>query len=347
MIEGLECYLVGGAVRDELLNLPVGDRDWVVVGATPDELMAKGFTQVGRDFPVFLHPQSKEEYALARTERKSGHGHTGFVVHADPDVTLEEDLIRRDLTINAIAKDANGELHDPFNGQADIADKVLRHVSQAFVEDPLRVFRVARFAARLPGFSVADETLALMRQISQSGELTSLSAERIWAELSRALACPAPNQSFAVLRACGGLQDWLPELVDKQVELPEAADNFARLPLDEGEYRDLHCRLKAPNEVLQLGLDARHYAPVLSALESVSVAQVCDALDGLKVNHGLDRLERLVAFMFIADSEAQRLRELAIGFTNTELKDPPAPGPEYGHALREAKLKRLAELLGD
>lgn len=210
----MQIYKVGGAVRDRLLGLPCKDSDWVVVGATVDEMLAKQYLQVGRDFPVFLHPQTKEEYALARTERKSGKGYTGFVVHASPDVTLEEDLRRRDLTINAIAETESGELVDPYGGQADIAARRLRHVSPAFSEDPLRVLRVARFAARFArlGFTIAPETLELMTGMTQAGELEHLVAERVWQEMHTALLTDAPQVFYQVLRACGALKVILPEL---------------------------------------------------------------------------------------------------------------------------------------
>jgi tRNA nucleotidyltransferase (CCA-adding enzyme) len=200
-IEQLQCYLVGGAVRDELLGRPSPDRDWVVVGATEQQLLALDFVRVGKDFPVFLHPQTKEEHALARTERKRGQGHRGFVVDARPDVTLEQDLGRRDLTINAIAKTSEGHLIDPYKGQQDLHDRVLRHVSEAFIEDPLRVFRVARFAAQLPGFTVAAETQALMRNMTAAGELETLSAERVWQEFAKALGAAQVNSA---LRYCPG-----------------------------------------------------------------------------------------------------------------------------------------------
>jgi len=210
----VESYLVGGAVRDQLLNISIKDRDFVVVGATPQQMLAQDYQQVGKDFPVFLHPKTKEEYALARTERKSGHGYTGFSVYAAPDVTLEQDLIRRDLTINAIAQSDSGELFDPFNGQQDIKDKILRHISPAFSEDPLRVLRVARFAARFAhlGFSIAPETMDLMHQLTDEGELAHLTPERVWQEMSNALNAQQPQVFFEVLRECGALKVLLPEL---------------------------------------------------------------------------------------------------------------------------------------
>ena len=211
----MQIYLVGGAVRDELLNLPARERDWVVVGARPEDLLARGFKPVGKDFPVFLHPQTGEEYALARTERKTGPGYRGFETLFAPDVTLEQDLERRDLTINAIAKDPDsGALIDPFGGQRDLDDRTLRHVSPAFVEDPLRVLRVARFAARFAqlGFRVAPETLSLMREIAARGELDALVSERVWQETQRALEMPTPARFFEVLRDANALPVIFPEL---------------------------------------------------------------------------------------------------------------------------------------
>ncbi|MEN4890771.1 multifunctional CCA addition/repair protein [Erwinia billingiae] len=210
----MKTYLVGGAVRDALLNLPVKDKDWVVVGASPEEMLSQGYEQVGRDFPVFLHPETHQEYALARTERKSGSGYTGFVCYSAPDVTLEQDLQRRDLTINAIAQDEQGRLYDPYGGKADLDQRLLRHVSAAFNEDPLRVLRVARFAARFAhlNFVVAEETQALMRWMAESGELNTLTPERVWKETEKALETRNPQVYFQVLRDCGALAVLFPEL---------------------------------------------------------------------------------------------------------------------------------------
>ncbi|MDH4274841.1 MAG: multifunctional CCA addition/repair protein [Gammaproteobacteria bacterium] len=212
--KGLAVYLVGGAVRDRLLGRPVGERDWVVVGARAEDLVNQGFKPVGKDFPVFLHPQTHEEYALARTERKTAPGYKGFLVHASPDVSLQEDLLRRDLTINAIAETPEGEIIDPLNGQADLAARCLRHVSPAFVEDPVRILRVARFAARFAplGFHVAPETMALMQSMVASGEVDALVAERVWAETFKALQESTPSHFFSVLRACGALARLFPEI---------------------------------------------------------------------------------------------------------------------------------------
>ena len=226
----MQIYLVGGAVRDKLLGLRVQDRDYVVVGATPAEMVARGFKPVGADFPVFLHPETKEEYALARTERKSGHGYKGFKVYAAPDVTLEDDLRRRDLTINAMAEDEQGELVDPYHGAADLKQGLLRHVSQAFAEDPVRILRVARFAARFSprGFRVAEETVELMRAMVAAGEVDHLVAERVWAELERALGEPRPSAFFGVLRECGALARLFPE-IDRLYGVPQPAQHHPEI----------------------------------------------------------------------------------------------------------------------
>ena len=225
----LQIYRVGGSVRDELLGLPAGDRDWVVVGATPEQMLAQGFQAVGKDFPVFLHPQSHEEYALARTERKTAPGYKGFAVHFSPDVTLEDDLLRRDLTINAIARAADGSLVDPFHGQADIQARIFRHVSPAFREDPVRILRLARFAARFPDFTIAPETLALMREMTAAGEVHALVAERVWQELSRGLMSQRPSRMLQVLDQAHALRILLPLLPapDTQPEWLKALDASA------------------------------------------------------------------------------------------------------------------------
>ena len=229
---GLEAYVVGGWVRDRLLGLPHKDRDWVVVGATPEEMLRRGFRQVGRDFPVFLHPDTGEEYALARTERKTAPGHTGFEVHAAPDVTLEEDLARRDFTVNAMAMTSEGELIDPFHGAEDLKRGVLRHVGPAFVEDPLRVLRLARFAARLD-FEVAPETRELARTMARSGELAHLTPERVWQELQRAMAAPRPRRFVEVLRETEALKVLFPE-IDDLFGIPQPAKYHPEI--DTGEH---------------------------------------------------------------------------------------------------------------
>lgn len=247
----MKIYMVGGAVRDRLLGRPVNDHDWVVVGATPEHMVAQGFLAVGRDFPVFLHPHTREEYALARTERKSGRGYRGFVVQTSPDVTLEEDLSRRDLTINAIASLTDSvtpeSLVNPYGGVQDLRDKVLRHVTDAFHDDPVRILRVARFAARFTDFSVAPETMALMRSMVEHGEADHLVPERVWQEISRGLMEPQPSRMFEVLRQCGALRVVLPE-VDRLWGVPQRAEYHPEV--DTGVHLmmvlDMAARLQAP-----------------------------------------------------------------------------------------------------
>ena len=240
----MKTYLVGGAVRDRLLGLPPGDRDFVVVGETPEAMLARGFKPDGRDFPVFLHPETREEHALARTERKSGRGHRGFVVDSDPGVTLEQDLERRDFTINAIAEAEDGTLVDPFDGARDLEARVLRHVGPAFAEDPLRVLRAARFMARFAplGFTVAPETMQLMRAMVDAGELADLTAERVWQELERALASPAPSAFLRTLHDCGALAVVLPE-VEALYGVPQRAEYHPEV--DTGVHVELVCDMAA------------------------------------------------------------------------------------------------------
>ena len=243
----MNMWMVGGAVRDSLLGLPVTDRDWVVTGQTPQAMLAAGYTSVGKDFPVFLHPDTKDEVALARTERKTAPGYHGFSFSADPNVTLEEDLSRRDLTINAMAQDARGVITDPYGGQRDLALKLLRHVSPAFAEDPVRILRLARFAARFNTFSVATETTALMRHMVDAGEVDALVSERVWQELSRGLMEVQPSRMFEVLRSCGALAKLLPE-VDRLWGVPQRADYHPEI--DTGVHLmmvlDMAARLHAP-----------------------------------------------------------------------------------------------------
>jgi tRNA nucleotidyltransferase (CCA-adding enzyme) len=240
-------YVVGGAVRDALLGLPAADRDWVAVGTTPQALLDLGYKPVGKDFPVFLHPTSGEEVALARTERKVGAGYHGFSFHAAPEVTLEEDLARRDLTINAIAQADDGSLIDPYGGQADLRQRVLRHVSSAFVEDPVRLLRLARLAARFPDFTVAPETMALLRHMVDNGEVDALVAERVWQELSRGLMCARPSRMFDVLRDCAALRRLMPE-VDRLWGVPQPPAHHPEI--DTGVHLmlvlDMAARLNAP-----------------------------------------------------------------------------------------------------
>ena len=252
MLYAMNTYLVGGAVRDELLGYPHREKDWVVVGATPEQMLAAGFQQVGRDFPVFLHPDTKEEYALARTERKTAPGYKGFSVHATPEVTLEQDLLRRDLTINALAKDESGSIIDPYNGLRDLQDRILRHVSPAFSEDPVRILRVARFAARYHhlGFTVAEETMQLMKSMVAAGEVDALVAERVWQEMEKALGEDAPTRFIEVLRGCGALERILPEL-DRLFGVPQPEEHHPEI--DTGIHTlmvlEQACRLSDDTEV--------------------------------------------------------------------------------------------------
>ncbi|WP_070988347.1 hypothetical protein [Halofilum ochraceum] len=310
----MQTWLVGGAVRDELLGLEPAERDWVVVGATPEALETTGYRRVGRDFPVFLHPETGEEYALARTERKSGHGYHGFTVHAGPEVTLEEDLGRRDLTINAMARAPDGQIIDPWGGRADLEARLLRHVSPAFTEDPLRVLRVARFAARFAplGFRVADETRELMRSMSVSGELDWLVPERAWQETARALADPAPRRYFEVLMDCGALVRVLPELaplfaVDADPTPATALDRATEATTDasirlaslcfplraDGPLADLGERLPIPRRWLELVRATSEWH--MNCLElSPDPAAIHAALSGLDALRRPDRFEAVL-----------------------------------------------------
>jgi tRNA nucleotidyltransferase (CCA-adding enzyme) len=297
----VKIYRVGGSVRDELLGLPVTDRDYVVVGATPEAMGVLGFQPVGRDFPVFLHPQTHEEYALARTERKQGRGHQGFLFHADPAVTLEADLFRRDLTINAMARDEAGVLIDPYGGQRDLALRTLRHISPAFGEDPLRVLRVARFAARF-GFAVAEETEALMRELVMREELRDLSAERVWQELAQGLVAHLPSRMLAVLRRCGALREVAPELdglfgavgAGQQPDLGVAT----ALALDRGAGAG------SPALTVQFGIAARHMtlaqAEALAARLRVSSDGHDAAINAIRHAAALERADRLSAEEWLA-----------------------------------------------
>ena len=339
---GATTYLVGGAVRDELLGRKPTEFDWVVVGATPARMLGRGFNQVGRDFPVFLEPESGAQYALARTERRIGPGHADFACHAAPDVTLAEDLARRDLTINAMARDENGTLIDPWNGRRDIADRVLRHVSSAFAEDPLRVFRVARFAAQLPEFHVADDTLALMR--SMVGELSALSGERVFAELRKAAGAARPGRFFETLVAIGE-HHWF-----REIDIRATADLFA-----EGAFGDapsalvgtgwvnsaaavqrLFQDLRAPRQILRGAVAlARHGATLVSP--DAAPEALLDALAGIDAFRQNDVtgivLDAVEACSGQSMAEMRQLiDDLRILRVDAE------PGPDYGAALRHRRI---------
>lgn len=284
----MKIYLVGGAVRDQLLGRPVKEKDWVVVGASVDEMLKKGFRPVGKDFPVFLHPETHEEYALARTERKTGRGYTAFDFNASPDVTLEEDLMRRDLTINAMAQSVEGELIDPYHGKDDLQQKLLRHVSPAFIEDPVRILRVARFAARFGDFRVAAETNQLMQQMVENGEVNALVAERVWKELERALGEDYPQRFFEVLDACGALRVLFPDIKKFDVLINEnknsVMERFALLlqNVPEDNIKLLCDRYRVPKDYREFALLVARYQNKacetrLSAEEIVDLLQHLDA----------------------------------------------------------------------
>lgn len=380
----MQVYLVGGAVRDALLNRKVVERDYVVVGATPEEMLSQGFTQVGKDFPVFLHPKTQEEYALARTERKSGTGYTGFVCDASSSVTLEEDLLRRDLTVNAIAQDNLGNLIDPYGGKKDLENRLLRHVSEAFSEDPLRVFRVARFATRYAylGFTIATETMALMQSMAQSGELSTLSAERVWQETKRSLLEKTPHVFFTVLNQAHGLNDWFTELernVDTALETLKTAvdlekaekENLAKSTdpetsrliirftallthLNEEEAKRLCGRLKVQNQVSEIvSLACKFKGFLLNAQNSPA--------DLLALFNGCDAWRREERFTLLlsafapyahnkgVDWQLQRKRiENALEAANqVNVQDIIATGvkgPEIKDALNRAKLSAIASI---
>lgn len=319
----VKIYLVGGAVRDRLLGRPIHERDWVVVGASPEEMIARGFRPVGRDFPVFLHPETAEEHALARTERKTAPGYHGFTFHADPEITLEQDLARRDLTVNAMAEDADGNLVDPFGGRADLDARLLRHVSPAFREDPVRILRLARFLARFHhlGFRVVDETLALCRSMVDDGEVDALVPERVWQELARALMEPTPSAFVRVLRNCGALARVLPEL-DALFGVPQRADYHPEV--DSGVHTllvlDQAARLSAPLPVrfaalvhdLGKGVTPAEELPSHREHERRGVPLVAALCRRLRVPNTSRDLARLVTRHHLDCHRAQELRPATV-----------------------------------
>lgn len=377
MASGMRTYLVGGALRDRLLGLPVSDRDWLVVGATPEQMVARGYLPVGRDFPVFLHPTTREEHALARTERKSAPGYRGFTIHASPEVTLEEDLARRDLTINAIALSAEladaaaiegDALVDPFHGQRDLRDKVLRHVTEAFREDPVRILRVARFAARFHDFSIAPETTTLMRAMVDAGEVDALVPERVWQELARGLMEAMPSRMLTVLADCGALQRLLPGLdptAGRLRSIDEAAWRTAPLPVR------FACMTWGPGpaalavcERLRAPVDERDLALLLER-EGLAVGASA-ALDGAGVVALLERCDairkpaRFAQLLLACDCcgvggsavAAERLRT-ALSAVQAVATDAIArnaqaagdSGPKIGDAIRRARIASVARVL--
>ncbi|NWO09259.1 polynucleotide adenylyltransferase [Chromohalobacter salexigens] len=368
VLEGFDVYRVGGAVRDARLGWPVTDEDWVVVGATPEELTARGFIPVGRDFPVFLHPVTHEEYALARTERKQGHGYTGFVVHASPEVTLEEDLARRDLTINAMAEDPEGHLVDPFQGAQDLDARVLRHVSEAFVEDPLRVLRTARFWARYRdlGFVIADDTKCLMRRLCDSGEIGHLVAERVWQETVKALAEPRPIAYFKALQACGALAVWMPELnADADLDLGEQA--MATLPASDDpamwrwarllealadDAREALCeRLRVPNAWRDLARQVARTRTLRqkyddAGLTGTDVMAWFDAIDAWRRSERIAPLQRYLALE--APELAKLVKaawEVASEIEPRTLLEEGYRGKALGEALAQRRLASIEDVV--
>ena len=375
----MKVYLVGGAVRDALLGLPVKDRDWVVVGATPEDMLAAGYKQVGADFPVFLHPDTREEYALARTERKQGHGYHGFTVYSAPDVTLEEDLQRRDLTINAMAQSVDGEVVDPFGGRADLEARLLRHVSPAFEEDPLRILRTARFAARFApmGFAVAEETMELMRGMVEQGEVDHLVAERVWQETRRALHEQAPRVYFEVLRECGALAVVMPE-VDGLMEYPEggavaavAAPTGGMSPvgrleracalsedtpvryaaliagLDDESRDQLNERLKVPNDCKSLPAVAESIRRELAGEPELTAERIRDLIDA---GDGWRRPERFAQLLIVLQASGisqastdllEKAREAASQVDPQQLMAAGYKGKALGEAIQGERLKRM------
>ena len=363
----MKIFRVGGAVRDTLLGYPHHETDWVVVGSTPEEMIANGFTQVGRDFPVFLHPESKEEYALARTERKSGPGYRGFEVHADPSVTLEEDLERRDLTINAMAMDESGAIVDPHGGQADLDAKILRHVSPHFVEDPLRVLRVARFAARYHhlGFTVAAETLSLMAEIVAADELPHLSTERVWVETEKALGEQHPEIYCQVLSDCGALAALLPELAVSQgiAALSRATPHTERADcrwaallsdLPEARAADASERLKAPKAYSLLatrvsGGRLRIKSALKDGTECMTLLKTLDALRREEPFEGfcetLVALEQNSTDAMNAVETLRKTRNAAKTIKAADFSDQGIAGPALGAAIEAAQIEIIKALL--
>jgi tRNA nucleotidyltransferase (CCA-adding enzyme) len=364
----MKTYTVGGAVRDELLGLPVKDRDYVVVGATPEEMIQLGFKPVGREFPVFLHPETHEEYALARTERKVGRGYHGFEFHAAPDVTLEQDLARRDLTINAMARDEAGTLIDPFNGRADLEAGVLRHVSSAFAEDPVRILRVARFAARY-GYAVAPGTLELMRRMVRTGEADALVPERVWQEFAGGLMEKTPSRMFEVMRACGALARVAPEIDALFQNIGEQAFDGLAAAAARGEAlevrfaalaRDLDplavdalcARLKAPAACRDLALLAARHGNVIADAAELDAQAVLQLLDAADAWRRPERFSQLISAAVAAEPQAEtararleRAREAGAGVDARAIAAAAAEPAQIRHRLHAARFEAIQQSL--
>lgn len=349
----MKIYLVGGAVRDEILGLPVQEKDWVVVGSHPEAMLAQGFIPVGKEFPVFLHPKTKDEYALARTERKTGKGYKGFVFHADPSVTLEEDLARRDLTINAIAKDEQDNLIDPFHGKQDLENKLFRHVSAAFAEDPVRILRLARFAARFNDFKVDPKTNELMQSMVAQGEVDALVPERVWQEFEKALGYVEPTRFFVILNNCGALEKLFPELIQiPNFDLPpKKIVRFAILlnHLSLNQIEHLCNRYRVPNEYSDLAkLSVKLKADYLALNDPKSILDFLLSADALRRKTRFDDL--LAVYDVTLKNTAEKNAILENAFTaikNLDIKtlqDQGLKGQDFATALYELRLKTLENL---
>lgn len=360
----MQIYKVGGAVRDRLLGQSVSERDWVVVGATPQQMLDRGFKQVGKDFPVFLHPETGEEYALARTERKVGQGYKGFDFDTSPDITLEDDLSRRDLTINAMAEDDHGKLIDPYGGYKDLQNRILRHVSLSFVEDPLRVLRVARFAARLPEFELANETLELLQSMVQSDELNALVPERVWQEWHKALAAESPVRFFEVLQKCGALEQLLPELKQQNYnwqatlnysvgQTNQVIIRFTSCVVEVNKVKQLGQKWRIPSAYIELAqIVHQHYLSLEHPLDAESLLSLIEYMDGLR---RLERFENaLMVFKCYWRNNAtiqhrvkllQQAAPKVAAITARQLGVTHLPGPEIPHKLRQARLDYIQNLL--
>jgi tRNA nucleotidyltransferase (CCA-adding enzyme) len=318
----MEIYLVGGAVRDQLLGRPVTERDWIVVGATPEEMLAQGFQPVGKDFPVFLHPKTHEEYALARTERKTGKGYTGFSCYAAPDVTLTDDLKRRDLTINAMAQTEEGSIIDPYGGQADLQNRILRHVSPAFAEDPVRILRLARFAARFPDFKVHSDTLALAKKMVREGEVNALVAERVWQEWQRALNEPAPWRFFEVLENCNALAILFPQWnfndsIKQALNKPaEPIIKFAILfyATDLNVLKKIIQAYRVPKDYAELAILVNTYREKYNAVQKLSAEEIITLLEKLDAFRRQARFEQFLLACEIC--EPTQAKELTLMWHN-------------------------------
>ena len=359
----MDIYLVGGAVRDKLLDLPVKERDWVVVGSSEDALLKRGYVRVGKDFPVFLHPKTKEEYALARTERKTGAGYKGFDCDTNSEVTLEQDLARRDLTINAIAEDKQGNLIDPYGGVEDIKKGIFKHVSQAFEEDPLRILRVARFSARFPQFVLDSETFNLMRLMINRGDLAELAAERVYVEIEKSLKSKTPDKFFRLLEDLNAGSKLWPELNNKAFELFERVaslsdDREERIAalfwhLDKTSTKEISRRLKLPKQLVDLALLREHYE-TWKKLAQLDASEIITWLYGIDAFRRTDRFYKINHF-FELISKVTSKKDLVENYRETWLKHfdsaksisaqsliPKYKGKELGQALRQAQINKIS-----